>query len=210
MMWIKKMLYMSFLFMNSILAGNIYIPCNNEYVCPKITYLDYEGISGHTTYQLSLISMANSNVKNIYAIFGDSDYTMYIPPAYQLTQPFGCNIGGCDMTYSNYAPTLYDSWLTIGITDGDIYHQLSTVNIDYNFWSNTEPLIINNGAIFLMDPEKGTCDRDCIIAQLTIPSNTNSNMVVNAQGRTNTPLSENINDDNWSANNIEFPINTGH
>ena len=53
--------------MNSILAGNIYIPCNNEYVCPKITYLNYEGISGYTTYQLSLISMANSNVKNIYA-----------------------------------------------------------------------------------------------------------------------------------------------
>ena len=70
--------------------------------------------------------------------------------------------------------------------------------------------IINNGAIFLMDPEKVTCDRECIIAQLTIPSNTNSNMVINAQGRTNTPLSENINDDNWSVHNIEFPINTGH
>ena len=62
-----------------------YQDCDNEYVCPKITEITdcgENGLSGYSTYRLSLI-VKNSNVKNIYAIYGDEEdipKPMIIPP----------------------------------------------------------------------------------------------------------------------------------
>ena len=74
-----------------------YEDCKNEFVCPKITEVTScgeNGLSGYSTYSLSLI-IKNSNVKNIYAIYGDDEGSpkpMIIPPAYQSIVNFNSNI----------------------------------------------------------------------------------------------------------------------
>ena len=49
-----------------------YIDCDLEYVCPKVTEItecSQGGISGYTTYQLSLI-IKDPAIQNIYAMYG--------------------------------------------------------------------------------------------------------------------------------------------
>ena len=49
--------------------------CNYTYVCPKVTEIttcSEGGISGYTTYQLSLKIKENTDVKNIFAIYGNT------------------------------------------------------------------------------------------------------------------------------------------
>lgn len=184
------------------------------YVCPKLTEItrcNQGGITGHTTYQLSLVVQPNMNVKNIYAIYGDSNNKnmMHIPEAYQSSVNKGQNIGGVsEYMVSIFPETNYDSWLTIGITNGDPTNLISAVGIDFNSWSESNAMDIDNGAVFVMDPsstdlsEQGT---EIIIAQLTVPTQSTATAVINVQGKT-----ENYNNDvstkSWSENNIHFPL----
>ena len=42
-----------------------------------------------------------------------------LPPAYQVASPFGADIGGTNpLWWGMMAETQYDSWLTVGATDG--------------------------------------------------------------------------------------------
>ena len=184
------------------------------YVCPKLTEItrcNQGGIKGYTTYQLSLIVQPNMNVKNIYAMYGDSNNMniMHIPEAYQSSVNKGQNIGGVsEYMVSIFPETNYDSWLTIGITNGDPTNLISAVGIDFNSWSESNAMDIDNGAVFVMDPsstdlsEQGT---EIIIAQLTVPTQSTSTAVINVQGKT-----ENYNNDvstkSWTENNIHFPL----
>jgi len=109
---------------------------------------------------------------------------------------------------SIFPETNYDSWLTIGITNGDPTNLISAVGIDFNSWSESNAMDIDNGAVFVMDPsstdlsEQGT---EIIIAQLTVPTQSTSTAVINVQGKT-----ENYNNDvstkSWTENNIHFPL----
>ncbi len=184
------------------------------YVCPKLTEItrcNQGGIKGYTTYQLSLVVQPNMNVKNIYAMYGDSNNmnNMHIPEAYQSPVNKGQNIGGVsEYMVSIFPETNYDSWLTIGITNGDPTNLISAVGIDFNSWSESNAMDIDNGAVFIMDPsstdlsEQGT---EIIIAQLTVPTQSTSTAVINVQGKT-----ENYNNDidtkSWTENNIHFPL----
>ena len=92
-----------------------YNDCDNEFVCPKITEVTdcgENGLSGYSTYRLSLI-IKNSIVKNIYAIYGDSNTypnPMIIPPAYQSIINFNSNIGGVLPAIINIDPnSQYDA-----------------------------------------------------------------------------------------------------
>jgi len=186
----------------------------HTYVCPKlteITHCNQGGIDGHTTYQLSLVVQPNMNIKNIYAIYGDSDnkLMMHIPPAYQSPVNKGQNIGGVSEYMSSiFSETNYDSWLTIGLTNGDPNNLISAVGIDFNSWSESNAMDIDNGAVFVMDPsstdlsEQGT---EIIIAQLTVETQTTATAVVNVQGKTEN-YNNNINTKSWSENNIHFPL----
>ena len=179
----------------------------HTHVCPKlteITHCNQGGIEGHTTYQLSLVVQPNMNIKNIYAIYGDSDnkQMMHIPPAYQSPVNKGQNIGGVSEYMSSiFSETNYDSWLTIGLTNGDPNNLISAVGIDFNSWSES-------GAVFVMDPsstdlsEQGT---EIIIAQLTVPTLSTATAVINVQGKTEN-YNNNINTKSWSENNIHFPL----
>lgn len=68
---------------------------------------------------------------------------MLIPHSYQVDNIFGSNLGGISdeiLKLSQYSK--YDSWLTIGITDGDLDNKLSTVGIDFDQWSLNEGFLI--------------------------------------------------------------------
>jgi hypothetical protein len=165
-----------------------YSDCN-EKVCPKVTEMTQcsdGGIPDYTTYQLSLI-IKDKNIKNIFALFGsDVDrHLMIIPGAYQIKNVFGSNIGGvsASLTAVNQASN-YDSWLTIGVTEGDPNNILGTVGIDFESWSIDSPLSIGDGAVFLMNPSEVTINTgELIIGQLTIPSSRYEEASINVQGK---------------------------
>eukprot|EP01045_Picozoa_sp_COSAG04_P032568 COSAG04_NODE_6426_length_1328_cov_1.427990_3_plen_73_part_01 len=55
---------------------------------------------------------------NVYAIFGSPDLAMVLPAAFQVPG-FGADIGGVNPAFFAFnADAEYDSWLTVGPTDG--------------------------------------------------------------------------------------------
>tara|TARA_B100001093_G_C26831299_1_gene1016263 strand:- start:371 stop:1708 length:1338 start_codon:yes stop_codon:yes gene_type:complete len=166
--------------------------CPGEYVCPKITEITQcgsGGISGYTTYQLSLL-IQNPTIMNIYALFGNSNVNgergqLIIPGAYQVKNNFGTNIGGIsDHIYQFSKNSVYDSWITIGITNGDPENKLGTIGIDFESWNLNTPLVVDNGAVFLLDPNEPSPNlNEIIIGQLTLPNDESATMIVNVQGK---------------------------
>ena len=180
-----------------------------EYVCPKITEItncNEGGIDGYTTFQLSLIIKPNSNALNLYAIYGNTlnDDITTLPPSYQVYS--GSNIGGISPFMVQLNPnSLYDSWLTIGITDGDNNNQISTIGIDFNSWDEDNGITIENGAVFLIDPTNNPVSgNEYIIGQLTVRTGSNPVAIINVQGKT----IDNTIDSSWRENNIRFELNS--
>ena len=123
---------------------------------------------------------------NIYAIYGTSVNIMSVPPAYQMHEYQGANIGGINPLLISYIPdSKYDSWLTIGLTDGDPIGQVDAIGIDFSSWDENNPLIIDDGAIFLDDPLQQISYKKFIIAHLTLQNNIQHQMIINVNGRTN-------------------------
>ena len=59
---------------------------------------------------------------------GTEAATMTIPPAFQSATPFGSDVGGTNPMFWAYDPTArYDSWLTVGLTDGHADGTLSSI-----------------------------------------------------------------------------------
>lgn len=171
--------------------------CDGKYyVCPvlrEITYCSTGGISGYTTYELSL-QVINNDIYNIYALFGDSSdnlnggSSMIIPAAYQQSNIFNSNIGGIPGDFIMIDPNLrYDSWLTIGLINGDPEHKISSIGVDFTEWNMDNELTIHNGAIFLLDPTERTnvMPDNYIIGQLTIPNDQVKQSIFNIQGKRN-------------------------
>jgi hypothetical protein len=186
-----------------------YTECDYDYVCPKVTEVtqcSQGGIKGYTTYLLSLV-IHSPNVKNIYAVFGDdqpTEHPMIIPPAYQGSKIFNTNIGGIApelIAINNDAR--YDSWITIGITGGDSRDQLSTVGIDFNSWTEEEGISITDGAVFATDPNLIMYQNEYVVAQLTIPNEVVTDVVLNVQGKLK---SGNGIEDTWDQKQIVFHL----
>jgi hypothetical protein len=190
---------------NNVISCNVFTPnCLSYYVCPKHTQIscDGNGIDDHTTYQLSLVVQENKNVENIFALFGNENYQMYIPKSYQIDGPFDSDLGGVSPSIISIFPdAYYDSWLTIGITDGDRENKLSTVGMDFHNWDDNTPIITENGAVFLMDPTERVSDKEYIIGQLTLTNNGDHYALVNVNGK----KIERTNDNSaWTQNNVRF------
>tara|TARA_B100001123_G_scaffold451018_1_gene626032 strand:+ start:82 stop:1206 length:1125 start_codon:yes stop_codon:yes gene_type:complete len=182
------------------------IICTWDHVCPKvqeITHCSRGGIPGYTTYRLSLILKNDMNIRNIYAIFGERNNELYMPPSYQTIGMYNSNLGGV------YTPmldlnsnALYDSWLTIGVIGGDTGNILQNVGFDFSTWTSTTPLRIDNGAIFLNDPMiKLSNTNEYIIGQITLPNDVSDNVIINAQGKLNDQSHS-----SWSDRHIVFPL----
>jgi hypothetical protein len=110
---------------------------------PSTTVVSTDGIAGMTTYQLSaeltdaqvprrlpprtdvfpavrpLSAWRAGEQANIYAIYGDAVNVMTLPAAFQFPAPFGCNVGGSNPAFFVIKPdAAFDSWLSVGPTDG--------------------------------------------------------------------------------------------
>ena len=146
-------------------------------------------MDGYTTYALGVRPKSGADVSTIYTIFGSpSAARMQFPAAFQAAAPFGADIGGTNPLFVTYLPTAAcDSWLTVGVTEGNAAMAISTVGIDFTQWSEDQPLTVENGAVFWMHPDaapKLTHTGGAVqIAQLTIPTATAWRAVVNVQGK---------------------------
>ena len=179
------------------------------YVCPKMTEVtncNDGGIKGYTTFRLSVIIKDNMNIKNIYAIYGDSNNNMYLPPAYQSSVKTNNNIGGVEpFIISLNREANYDSWLTIGLTDGDTDNKLSVVGIEFNEWTETNGINIDNGAIFVMDPELDIVNgNEYVLGQISVRTGTEYMVILNIQGKT---IDSSI-DESWSEQNIRYLLSS--
>jgi hypothetical protein len=114
-----------------------------------------DGITGMTTYQLTY--SLDASQANVYAMAGTADTTMAFPPAFQVATPFGADIGGVARAFfALNADSEFDSWLTVGVTDGTAGTALSaSPGLGLDAWSASTGYTTDNGAIFWMDPAQG-------------------------------------------------------
>eukprot|EP01052_Picozoa_sp_SAG31_P040268 SAG31_NODE_5792_length_2326_cov_1.511899_1_plen_482_part_10 len=161
------------------------------------------------TYRLSL-QLAESAV-NVYSIFGHVGHILSMPASYQADEPFGTNIGGVDPALIAASPEAgSDSWLTIGITDGDSDSALASIGIDFASWTAESALESANGAVFWMQPHDGPTERDVVIAQLTVTAGLDWTAIVGAQGLANESLvsEESMRNPTWQELDIIFTPST--
>jgi hypothetical protein len=58
--------------------------------------------------------------------------------AYHVAAPFGVDIGGVNPAFVSINPDVqYDSWLTVGITGGNVHNSISSIGIDWSSWTET-------------------------------------------------------------------------
>jgi len=112
---------------------------------------------------------------------------MQLPAAFQVDTPFGADLGGVNPAFFAFSPdALYDSWLTIGKEDGDIDGSLSSIEVPFADWSPANPMTVDNGAAFYMDPAvaAGTeSNAAVLLAQLTVPAGGQRRATMGAQER---------------------------
>jgi len=159
-------------------------------VCGTVTQVGSSDAG--TTYQLGVT--LSGSAANVYTIYGSSSAIMSIPAASQVDAPFGANTGGVSPALiAVNAAAAFDSWLTVGITDGDSAGALGSVGIDWATWATGSGVEVDNGAVFLMDPSTGPAGG--VLAQLTVSGDFTA--VINCQGQSTSG-------DDWQAEGITF------
>ena len=121
-----------------------------------MTTVSTGGLPGYTTYQVTL-TPNTGKAHSIYTIYGEPDHALEIPPARQVDLPFGSDVGGVNPAfYAINAECEYDSWLSVGITEGNDSGYLSSIGIPFDAWSEQPDgaLTVDDGAVFWMDPVK--------------------------------------------------------
>jgi hypothetical protein len=138
-------------------------------VSPDVVVIETDGVEGYTTYRLQV--SLGGNAANAYTIFGMEDSPLRMPPAFQETSPFAADVGGV-------APALfaipsykaqYDSWLTVGITEGDTSGALGSIGIPFDTWTADQGMENDDCAVFWMDPSAGPdASAPIVVGQLTV------------------------------------------
>ena len=157
---------------------------------------------GWDTYQLAVT--LSGDAANVYTTYGTAISPMTLPAAYQCATPFGGNTGGTNAAFwaiANNAALGYaqfDSWLTVGITDGDATGQLGNIGIDFTAWTGDAGISVDDGAVFWMSPDDGpAAGTDAVVAQLTVTAGSAGTASMGMQGRS-------VAGDDWQADNIAF------
>ena len=165
--------------------------CDRKYVCPYSKEIKSDMLSGYTTYEVSLVLQDDSKNGNIYAIYGDRNNPMVIPPAYQI-ENIGVDIGGTNpLINKNIPQDKYDSWLTIGIHNSNIVGKVSSIGIDFSNWDENNGITVTDGAVFLIDPTvKLSKTNKYIIGHLTLKNSEDHTLNINVQGMTDIRLKD--------------------
>ena len=78
----------------------------------------------------------------------------------------------------------FDSWLAVGVCGASSACPApSAIGIDFQSWTESSPLTVTNGAVFLMDPGTGPTGSNIVVAQLTIPTGQVWTAALGVQGR---------------------------
>ena len=154
---------------------------------PQVIEQAVDGVAGQTTYRLNL--RLGDQAENVYTIYGSpSAGPMSIPGAFQVATPFGANTGGVNPAFYASSPdSQYDSWLTVGLTEGDSGGAMSSIGIDWDSWTTDAGIETSDGALFWMAPTDGPTGegdaRAVTVAQITVPTGTAFTASVSTQGR---------------------------
>ena len=136
---------------------------------------------------------------NVYAIYGTASSPMTIPPAFQAAAPFGVNTGSVNPAFWAVSrDAQFDSWLTVGVTDGDVTGAISSIGINFDAWTEWNSLEANNGAVFWITPADGpTAGRQITVAQITVSAGSSGTASMGIQGRS-------VSGADWQSDNIQF------
>ena len=155
------------------------------------TFTDDDG-TDYTTFRL-YIEVSDAALTNVYALYGTADHPLIVPPAYQVASPFGADFGGVNPALFAANPTAeYDSWLTIGLDDGDPRSLLAKSPgfifdpADEHGWDVSKGMRKQDAAIFYMDPNMGpaaTSREPVVVAQLTTPAGASHTITMELQGK---------------------------
>ena len=167
--------------------------------------------AGYTTYRVYISFDATKNAKNCYSIFGETGHSMIVPPARQVATPFGNSVGGVSPAFwaiPGHEECKYDSWLTVGVEDGNPNNAISSIGITFDTWSTTTGLKIDDGAVFWMNPDNAPDGRQ-VVAQLTIPEAAqppDRRFTFSAQGRTSSAAGAGGSKGNWKTYDLTVQL----
>jgi hypothetical protein len=136
-----------------------------------ITQVSASVDSAHVTVRLTV--SLHKDASTLYSIVGSSSGALTLPPAYQVAPPFGRNVGGVSPAlFPVRAEAEFDSYLTVGLTNGDPSNSLSSVGLDWTKWDASAGVVNSNCAVFWMSPPRTTARHgaDIVVAQLTLPA----------------------------------------
>ena len=138
-------------------------------------------LDGMTTYLLR--ANLGAEASNVYTIFGSPDLAMVLPAAFQVDAPFGADIGGVAPAFFAFnAGAEYDSWLTVGPTDGTGVGNMGSMGVDFAMWTASAAYSCDNCAVFWMDPGNGASG-DVVVAQITVAAGSSGRVSMGLQGR---------------------------
>ena len=153
---------------------------SQDYLDPVVSTASVSAV-GYTTYHLH--ASLHETAANLYSIEGTQGDRMELPAAFQVATPFGTNIGGISTLTASMAPSAqYDSWLTVGIDDDCGTGVLSSLGINFDSWSESSALIVDDGAVYWLSPSAAP-GGDVLVAQLTVPSDSSGTVKMGMQGR---------------------------
>jgi hypothetical protein len=107
------------------------------------------GVQGFTTYRLSV--RMKGLAKDLYSLVGSQKGALSLPPAFQVKSPFGANLCGVNPQFLQFKPeATFDSWLTVGIVNGDHDSSIQSAGLTQLFssWNEKHGLHSNNGGVF--------------------------------------------------------------
>ena len=140
--------------------------------------------AGWTTYQLTVDLPAGAT--NIYALAGTPSHAvgisnpLVLPAAFQAAPPFGVHVGGVDPAITAANPGAggaYDSWITVGATDGSAGDGLALspgLSDALDAWTADTGFESDNAAAFFMNPNDGPSGNGIVMAQVTIAAGTSA------------------------------------
>eukprot|EP01048_Picozoa_sp_COSAG05_P020050 COSAG05_NODE_3310_length_2158_cov_1.379310_1_plen_182_part_00 len=176
------------------------------HVCGWVAVLGVEVTRGGCFCRLTI--KLNGTNTTLYSIIGSEVTKLSIPPAYH-TPTFGVNFGGVKPdVIKKVAAAKYDSWLTVGITDGNSDDVLGSAGLKFADWTSNKGIEANNSAVFWMDPTASTAKGSAAVtvAQLTVPKGLKFNCTMGLQGKKPLADAKESGEDNWRAEGVTFPL----
>jgi hypothetical protein len=172
------------------------------------------GPLGTTTYRLSVNLKDTVDVASVYKIYGSPTSPMSIPAAYQAPPDFGSNFGGTNPALWSVANSdvlgyaEFDSFLSVGIADGDPAQALTSAEIDWAGWTASSDLS-TTGSVFWtnaadsLNQASTTWPTPILVAQLTVPTGTSAEVTMGVGGCATAGCAGS---DGWIADGVTFTI----